>query len=1082
MQVQLTAMQVQTAAIMAMDISVQRDLQDLCKQFPCYCLSTSQPQLLSSMSRRRQAITGREGTYRRKPAQHSAAQQVQAACRQAREWAHSPCNRAWRAREARQSTTDMCDGIHGENFLCRMGQSGAGSTPPFYVDGPIRSDIPDGYVKTEGAWIYSARESRYPGVSVEKCAAKCNLETQFLCRAFLFTQKNHECFTTADNSHTQLVMRRTNVALYEKQAFLLQCKSGNGVSYRGTATKTASGRTCQRWASNTPHKPNYTPANSPHADLEENYCRNPDNDTTGPWCYTRDASKRWEYCQIQNCEDGCMFCSGENYHGKISQTEDGVTCQRWDSQTPHFHEYNQTFFPDKYLEENYCRNPDGEPRPWCFTTDSKNRWAFCNVPRCNGEPPAFEGETECFTGKGQKYRGTVSTTISGIVCQRWDTQVPHLHSRTPDNYPCKGLEGNHCRNPDNEKEPWCYTTNPDTRWEYCQVQKCGLVPPDSPDDCSPDVISHDFTSDQVGVCPSADLKILPQDLVAKEGYVHNAAKQAALEIQSFVPGDSLNGLKPWVFALLAFISGLIGVSKASEGFIPCRPFRSPDNFLWGDTLEDEDFEAAPQATVDNSMVDQERIPGKNMGDGQPLTLLYGDLSQLRIHLCRAQQIIEPFTALHQCAPYNIMSADLGFHLCPSLLGAWLAIIVEILIRIGHLGATQLILQSDGNTAGFQSATPYNHNRPLSSLYMEEAVRHRKHLMVNQTSETLLVSFTTLIGRPELNGVILTDCIVGNGVTYRGTRSTTSSGRTCQNWSVMFPHSHRYLTPETHPKAGLVGNYCRNPDADISGPWCYTTDPSKQFDYCDDIPSCAGIICGRSTVKPKKCFGRIVGGCISKPHSWPWQISLCTNFGVHFCGGTLIDTKWVLTAKHCMERSLKPSAYKVYLGIHRQAAYESSRQIIDIAKIVLEPSGNDIALLKLERPAVLNDKVTIICLPTEGYLLPNGADCYVTGWGETQGTGRGNILKEAGLPVIGNNVCNRPEYLNGTVKNSELCAQNYVGCPNDGGGPLVCPNSEGRYILQGVTSWGLGYAKQLKPGVYVRVSFFIDWIKNTIKHG
>lgn len=31
---------------------------------------------------------------------------------------------------------------------------------------------------------------------------------------------------------------------------------------------------------------------------------------------------------------------------------------------------------------NYCRNPDGEPRPWCFTTDPNKRWEFCDIPRC----------------------------------------------------------------------------------------------------------------------------------------------------------------------------------------------------------------------------------------------------------------------------------------------------------------------------------------------------------------------------------------------------------------------------------------------------------------------------------------------------------------------------------------------------------------------------------------------------------------------------------------------------------------------------------------------------------------------------
>lgn len=37
----------------------------------------------------------------------------------------------------------------------------------------------------------------------------------------------------------------------------------------------------------------------------------------------------------------------------------------------------------------------------------------------------------------------------------------------------RGLDNNHCRNPDNERMPWCYTTDSETRWEYCKVPTCG---------------------------------------------------------------------------------------------------------------------------------------------------------------------------------------------------------------------------------------------------------------------------------------------------------------------------------------------------------------------------------------------------------------------------------------------------------------------------------------------------------------------------------------------------------------------------------------------------------------------------------
>uniref|UniRef100_A0A4W5N253 Plasminogen n=1 Tax=Hucho hucho TaxID=62062 RepID=A0A4W5N253_9TELE len=665
----------------------------------------------------------------------------------------------------------------------------------------------DEYAKTEGAWILSLVKREYSVGTVVECAIKCNIETAFTCRSFMYIEKDQECLTIPANGKIESVLRRTSTSLYEKKVYLMECVNGIGMDYRGTKSKTQSGKTCQRWASKQPHKPNMTPSTNPKADLESNFCRNPDGDSQGPWCYTTDPGTRWETCNLKKQLE-CMHCSGKNYRGKISTTENGYTCQHWNAQKPHNHGY----IPSKYLEENYCRNPDGDPRPWCFTTSPSKRWDFCSIPRCTSEPPRVVEELTCATGDGSAYRGTIGVTASGKACQIWATQMPQQHNRTPDNYPCKGLELNYCRNPDHEKMPWCFTTDPETRWEYCKVPSCGDVPGPAP--------------------PPAE----------------------------------------------------------------------------------------------------------------------------------------------------------------------------------------------------------------------------------------------------------EDCYVGNGGTYRGPTSMTMLGVTCQRWSAQSPHQHTSFTPESHPDKGMESNNCRNPDNDVNGPWCYTTDRNQKWDYCR-IPDCAGLKCGQPVTKPRRCFGRIVGGCVSKPHSWPWQISLRTNTGIHFCGGTLIAPQWVLTAVHCLESSKRPSAYMVVLGTHTDGANEPSKQQRNLEKLILGPGGTDIALLKLESPAIINDYVLPACLPEKDYVVPPGTECYVTGWGETQGTGGEGLLKETGFPVIENKVCNRPAYLNNRVKDHEMCAGNIEGgadsCQGDSGGPLVC-HAQNSFVLQGVTSWGLGCANAMKPGVYVRVSKFTDWINSQIK--
>ena len=89
---------------------------------------------------------------------------------------------------------------------------------------------------------------------------------------------------------------------------------------------------------------------------------NPDGED-GAWCYTTDPEVRWELCGVRDCASpapprtDCGTASRQqtDYRGTQSVTESGLTCQRWDEQTPHEHGVTSDKYPDAGLEENYCR-------------------------------------------------------------------------------------------------------------------------------------------------------------------------------------------------------------------------------------------------------------------------------------------------------------------------------------------------------------------------------------------------------------------------------------------------------------------------------------------------------------------------------------------------------------------------------------------------------------------------------------------------------------------------------------------------------------------------------------------------------
>ncbi|XP_067370415.1 chymotrypsin-like elastase family member 3B isoform X1 [Channa argus] len=249
-------------------------------------------------------------------------------------------------------------------------------------------------------------------------------------------------------------------------------------------------------------------------------------------------------------------------------------------------------------------------------------------------------------------------------------------------------------------------------------------------------------------------------------------------------------------------------------------------------------------------------------------------------------------------------------------------------------------------------------------------------------------------------------------------------------------------------------------------------------------------CGTPAVKPD--VSRVVNGEDARPHSWPWQISLQVKHGSryhHTCGGTLIGPRWVLTAGHCIWPG---DVYRVVLGEHDMNQQEGTEQIRDILRIIVHPkwdidhvaNGNDLALLKLDKSPIMTDSVGVACLPTAGEILTHGTPCYISGWGNLYTHGpMPDKLQQALLPVVEHSVCSRSDWWGINVKTTMICAGGDVvaGCNGDSGGPLNCLGQDGRWYIQGVTSFVSSRVcnEVKKPTVFTRVSAFTDWLSEVM---
>ncbi|ODM92213.1 Coagulation factor X, partial [Orchesella cincta] len=277
----------------------------------------------------------------------------------------------------------------------------------------------------------------------------------------------------------------------------------------------------------------------------------------------------------------------------------------------------------------------------------------------------------------------------------------------------------------------------------------------------------------------------------------------------------------------------------------------------------------------------------------------------------------------------------------------------------------------------------------------------------------------------------------------------------------------------------------------------------------------GCVCGL-----RNDDDRIVGGEDAKFNEFPWQAAIVKpGTRIPFCGGTLINSRYILTATHCFWfAKKKASDMEVLLHAHlldmhrlkgakdvelgekgstRGPGWDEAKKSDDdentlrfeVEEVIMHPLFTklydyDFALLRLKGKVDIadSDSPTPICLPPVNTLDSfnlDGKQLTVSGWGLADENAKGStrLLQKLDVPYISSSQCS--SFYKNLITERMMCSGFEDGeqdaCTGDSGGPLIHQVESKQWWQMGVVSFGEGCARAGKPGVYAKVTEMNQWI-------
>ena len=242
--------------------------------------------------------------------------------------------------------------------------------------------------------------------------------------------------------------------------------------------------------------------------------------------------------------------------------------------------------------------------------------------------------------------------------------------------------------------------------------------------------------------------------------------------------------------------------------------------------------------------------------------------------------------------------------------------------------------------------------------------------------------------------------------------------------------------------------------------------------------------------------RIIKGRGAEHGEFPFHVLILSNFKSSesesremICGGSIISAEYIITAAHCLyDEQVKKSDIKVWV-LAGTIIYNLEEEGVPGKTFILHPGFNisktgvqdDIAIITLAKPLNISNSdkpIKAVALPKKGeeFLYD---DATIVGFGVTDenDTRPSEVLNTAKINILDDEDCMKIlQY----VKSKMICAGVKEGgsdtCKGDSGSALIGKRLSGTYVILGISSFGNGCGRKGFPGVYTRVSNYLDWIQ------